>query len=104
MISERDAKRIYPRSTEVIRKGDRRWKSDAGRELELAATVPGLESDILTRSTRRPRAVAIDGGLPTLEGIEIGTLYHHVSGRDVIVYEARVSGWHRRYTEKNAAL
>lgn len=107
MISERDAKRLYPRDTKVVRKGDREWKSDAGPELELAERVPGLESDILTRSTHRPRYHHEDPyleDLPSLDGIEVGTMYGAECGRDIIWYEARATGWHRRYKEKNGAL
>lgn len=104
MISEADAKRLYPRNTEVIRKGDRRWKSDAGRELEMAATVPGLESDILTRSTHRPRPEVSHPDLPEIQCVDCGTLLAVEVGRDVIVYEAREKGWHKRYTERNGAL
>jgi hypothetical protein len=105
MISESDAKRLYPRNTEVIRKGDRRWKSDAGRELEMAATVPGLESDILTRSTHRPHAdEAPQGLLPGLGQVALGSLHAVQRGRDLIWYEARAGGWHKRFTERNGAL
>ncbi len=104
MISEADAKRIYPRNTEVIRKGDRRWKSDAGPELAMAAADPRLESTLLTAHAHRPRDLELHQALPPLDDLEVGTLFYVTSGRDVIVYEARATGWHKRYTERNGAL
>ena len=109
MIHESQIKKFYPSDTQVIRKGDRGWTSDADRQREAAATGP------LTfhNGDKRPwatRAVRDHGEFLEYVGsldheFEVGDRYRWVEHPDHLVYEYRGEGhWRFAFRERNANL
>jgi hypothetical protein len=112
MIHKSQAHKYYDRNTKVIHKGERGWKSDAAREIEMAERTPGLESTVVTKSTHRPRyedsymdyLYEVLDSLSESERAELDGEIQIAVGNDVVKFVERDGVWKRRWVHRGGAL
>lgn len=123
MISENDAKKLYPRHTEVVRRGDRKWTSDRNHDKEsklksLGATESKAHQKLQSSRYHMNPLSLINAGiaqreraalpeLPDLDELGHGDEYIQVEGRDRVCYRVCDYGhgksWRRAWVSKGGA-
>lgn len=109
MIEERAAREHYsPGTTEVIRKGDPRWRSDHPErrgEKHVYNPTSAMTAGIQRRSAAEKDLSALDELTDTAP---VGSRISIPNGRDLVTVELRENAdgryWHTCFTQKNGAL
>lgn len=123
VISKRQAEKVYPRNTEVIRRGDSRWTSDNHQEGRLGERYGLNPTSLMEQKILQHRSDELDERLlPSVSDYEPGDLVEvPLNDRDLVamrlveVSERTVGGdgdeydrvrkyWKRAYIARNAAL
>lgn len=111
MIHESQIKKAYGSNPNVIRKGDKGWTSDAGRETEAALADPRMQrvgyQRKLTARVERDYGEHIEAieRFAANVALEVGDRVGVADGPDRLTFEYRGPGqWRLCFRERNAAL